>query len=230
MAFLGRLFGGGGNNSSAATTRAAPPPPRESAGEQLSKTIDTLERREKVLEKRIADEGAKAKEFLAKKNQKMAATCVKKRRLLEDQLTKLSAQKMNLEILDMQRQDTAVAQEVIKANQCVAAELKRNQTNVEDVENIRETLQEALEDQKEVGDLLAEPLGGDIDDDELAADMAALQQEVEDDQFLAVPSKLDVNVPTGPIAGGATPARAAAKEQDEDDTYLKELEAELAGA
>eukprot|EP01064_Diplonema_japonicum_P004895 TRINITY_DN13237_c1_g3_i1.p2 TRINITY_DN13237_c1_g3~~TRINITY_DN13237_c1_g3_i1.p2 ORF type:complete len:229 (+),score=79.95 TRINITY_DN13237_c1_g3_i1:61-747(+) len=226
MAFLKKMFGGGSS--------AAPPPPRptatpqETPSERMANTIDTIERKEKVLEKRIAEQTAKAKEYLAKKNQRGAMTCVKMKKQYEGQLEQLQNQKLNLETLKVQTEGSAIQNDIINVQREMVRQMNREAPRIEEVEQIQDDMTDALDNQRDVAEALAQPIAGGVDDDDVMDELMALEQEQEDEKFMSKVNDIDVTVPTGPVADGKISKPVVAEaEADDDEDVLAGLTAEL---
>eukprot|EP01059_Diplonema_ambulator_P013968 TRINITY_DN2472_c0_g1_i1.p1 TRINITY_DN2472_c0_g1~~TRINITY_DN2472_c0_g1_i1.p1 ORF type:complete len:228 (+),score=84.97 TRINITY_DN2472_c0_g1_i1:47-685(+) len=198
----------------------AKPVPKESPYEKLSNTIDTMDRREQVLENRIQDETKRAKEYLAKKDQKRAMACLKKKKLYEQQLHQLQDQKFNLEQLQVTSQNAAIQQDIIRVQQDVTREMNRNAPKIEEVEAMQDELNDALDKNREVAEALARPLAGGVEYDDVLEDLAALQQEQADEQFMRRVAK---NAPAKPVATQVD--TQAEEDEEEDEKVLAELTA-----
>ena len=143
---------------------------------------ETLDKRIRVLDKNVENEENKAKEFLKKKKQKDAMACLKKKKIYEEQRTKLEAQRMNMEQLLMTTQEAETIRDIVDTQRRVQQELAHSMPSVEVVEKTNEDLQEQLDNQREISDLIAQPIGNtDMDDDDLLAELEGLQDEVDDE-------------------------------------------------
>jgi hypothetical protein len=239
-----RMFGKGKNDDRAQVT--PPPAARHGGGSggaarptqainRVGDTLEAMELREQLLEKKVATELASAQAAMAKKNKTQALTHMKRKKMYEEQLVKLAAQKSNVETMQMTVEDAAMTAQVLEAQRVVGQQLERanNQMGVEQVEDDMDRIREAMEKQKEVADMLGQDLGGEVvDDDELLGELEDMVNDDQQMQAAAQPARvaqqpvagIDLpSVPTGDIQ--APPV--AAVEEDEDAEALRQLEEEL---
>eukprot|EP00667_Euglena_gracilis_P020350 EG_transcript_22038 len=200
--------------------------------QKLGDTLDVLEKREAVLNKKIEAELGKAREATKKGNKTLAMTHLKRKKQLEDQLSKLSAQRGNIETMQMKMEEATINLETIKAQKDAARALKETygKMNADKIDAEMEKVREAMDTAQEISDALAQPLTNDaLDEDDLEAELAQMEQEELDKEMLGVGGKTAMpSVPTGKIGGHAQPAAAApAAKVDEDEEALRQLEAEL---
>ena len=134
-----------------------------------------------MLEKKIEDEEAKAKAHLAKKRQKQAMECLKRKKMFETQLQQQQASRLNLETMRTQTQQAQVNQEVFAAQRAAQQQLAANTPSIDDMQNLRDEMEDALAQQQEISELLQEPLGEQADDDDLMAELEGLQGELDAD-------------------------------------------------
>nr|CCC53543.1 conserved hypothetical protein [Trypanosoma vivax Y486] len=195
--------------------------------ERLEATIELLEKRESLLEKKISDELAKAKDFHAKKNTRMALQCMKRKKMYEEQLLSIFEEKNNLDTLHITLQNQSINKEVFDAQMHVKEELMMNnkKMNADLIETSMEELLEEIDKSKQVCDALRQPIGDQlVDEDELLAELSA---EMEEPNFSA-PAGYDrvdeafLDMPSLPSA-----ALPSSKPQLDDDEALRALEAEL---
>jgi len=248
MSFLKSLFGGGSSSKQSAAPAASSSSVGSSSShssnnngavngsiERLETTIELLEKREEVLTKKCEQELLKAKSFMEKKNKNAALQCMKKKKMLEEQLTNIAAQKANMETMKFAIQNAAMNKEVLVAQRQAATGLKQlNKTmDAEQVEETMDGIRETMDQSKSVAEALAQPLDdGIMDEDELLADLenelAGMEMEEQPTMKVAAPAaKSDAtalpampNVPTKPL-----PKPIAVR--DEDEEALAALEAEL---
>jgi charged multivesicular body protein 4 len=198
-----------------------------------------------VLEKRVAAEVARAKAALAANNRGGATLCLRRKALLlkqvevvdnhilrlTEQLSQLEANQANVDYFAAIK----VAAKVQKANM---AEMK-----VEKIDKVMEDIQEAGDRMAEVQQAFALPTGAaaEIDEDDLAAELAEMEAEALDAELLApakvaapaaaaeavaaaaAPAAAEAALPSAPSGAPGRPP-GAAKTTDEE---LADLEAEL---
>lgn len=231
---FGRLFGGGNKNQS-------PVAPGGGGSSGTSATINAmqgltereeqLEKKKALLEKKIADEVEKAREFTRQKKQAQALMCLKKKKMYEQQMANIDALVQRVmeqkNMLEDQQTTLAVLSDMDKA----AKAQKRTMADMK-MENVDETLDQIREvgDQmREITEAIAQPMGAyaDLDDDELNAELAQMQQEELDSQLLT-----PAPVPATKVAGTTTALpnvpTSAVKHKTKEEEELEALQAEMA--
>lgn len=199
---------------------------------------ELMEKRREVLEKHIEECITKAKQCLSKGNKSAAQLALKRKAMymkqletVENNIMRLSEQRMLLEQQTGTVQTVAALQEGARAQKATMAEFK-----IDKVDKVMEDIQEAADAAAEVQEALAMPLGlaGQFDEDELEAEIADLEQQQLDEELLApapIPSK---PVKAAPIVQQDTeipyqlpsaPTGKSGTKSAEDE--IAELEAEL---
>ncbi|KPA81402.1 hypothetical protein ABB37_03780 [Leptomonas pyrrhocoris] len=221
-----RLFGkekqvqpnrGGGGSKSAAKTM-----------EEMDAAIDLLEKREAALEKRMEAELVKAKQFYAKKNTQGALQCMKRKKMYEEQLLNIGAQKQNLETLKFTVQNQTMNHEVLKAQVAAKDELKvsNKKMNADKIEDNMDELMEEMDKANQVSEALRQPIDNNfVDEDEL---MNELEMELGDMDLEEAPA-VETKMPEMPkVPSAKLPAKPTRTKAQEDEDALAALEAELA--
>jgi charged multivesicular body protein 5 len=189
----------------------APPPqqPQARAPDKVKSAADNLEGKIADLEKKIDKAEAEAKKYIASGQPTAKARAMnelKKKKQYVDQRDKLLATKMNVEQLQMEVENAQIAKDTVQAMAAANAQLQREKVSVEEVEKITDEVQETLQDMKDVQDALATPmLGQDVDEDELAAELAAMQAQQDEESVLGLlgPAPVVAPVPTAPVVAPA---------------------------
>eukprot|EP01012_Entosiphon_sulcatum_P004571 TRINITY_DN1183_c0_g1_i1.p2 TRINITY_DN1183_c0_g1~~TRINITY_DN1183_c0_g1_i1.p2 ORF type:complete len:219 (-),score=66.21 TRINITY_DN1183_c0_g1_i1:333-989(-) len=197
--------------------------------EKLGDTLEVLEKREAVLQKKIDQEMAKAREATKKGNKTAAMTCLKRKKAYEDQLTKLGQQRSNIEAMQMKLEEATMHVEVLNATKAGAKAIKQVYGNLtpDRIDRDMDSIHDAMDQANDIADALSQPLMGDVvDEGDLENELAELEQEEMDKQMLGLDTTPLPKVPTGTIGEG-TRVPAAAKEEDDDEEALRRLEAEL---
>ena len=162
------------------------------------------------LDERVREYTAKA--VAAKKggDTRRALTQLKTARVLREAREQKEALQHQLEVALERVTATALTAHVVSALKEAAGTLKATQeaTPIEEVEEVMQQLQEAVEDTREVDRVLAEPLDSAHDDDELERELASLVQ----DEL---------------AAQGKERARLKDKEQEKEDAQMRLLLEEL---
>ena len=191
-----------------------------------------LETKEALQQKKYDDETEKAKKAMLVKNEKLALLCMKRRKVIEQSLTNLSNQKMSLESTLLALEDMAITKEVVEAQRTATKEMQKQgaEMNIDKVEEDAETLQELIEQQKEIAVSFG-PLydSVDVDEDDLRAEMDMLMKEDAGKEAVALKPVSEPLMPEMPsVPTTKLPEVKQKVEADEDAAMLARLEAELA--
>nr|GMD60563.1 vacuolar protein sorting-associated protein 32 homolog 2 [Ipomoea batatas] len=198
--------------------------------EKLNETLEMLEKKEKVLQKKASAEVEKAKEFTRAKNKRAAIQCLKRKRLYEQQIEQLGNFQLRIHDQMIMLEGAKATTETVDALRTGAAAMKSMQkaTNIDDVDKTMDEINEQTENMKQIQEALATPIGAaaDFDEDELEAELEELEEAELEEQLLQPATSAPaapVRVPTG-----KQPARPAPKQQTEEEGELAALRAEMA--
>ncbi|XP_019175818.1 PREDICTED: vacuolar protein sorting-associated protein 32 homolog 2-like isoform X1 [Ipomoea nil] len=202
--------------------------------EKLNETLEMLEKKEKVLQKKASVEVEKAKEFTRAKNKRVlldsAIQCLKRKRLYEQQIEQLGNFQLRIHDQMIMLEGAKATTETVDALRTGAAAMKSMQkaTNIDDVDKTMDEINEQTENMKQIQEALATPIGAaaDFDEDELEAELEELEEAELEEQLLQPATSAPaarVQVPTG-----KQPARLAPKQQTEEEDELAALRAEMA--
>jgi len=141
----------------------------------------------------------KARAHTRDKNKKAALLCLKKKKMYEDQMDKLTNNQLRVwEQMNM-LENAKVTADTVGALKEGAAQMKAIQkTNkIEDLDDTLEEINEVSDRQRELDDALAAPVGqaAELDEDELLNELEELQAEVLEEEV------------RGPAAGVASSSR-----------------------
>ena len=145
---------------------------------KLRESLETLDKREQFLDKKIQQQLADAKRYNAAGNKRMAVAALKRKKLLTDQQTKImgarekielqlnaiESAKMDMEIIDNLQLGTKTMNEMHKG------------MNVEKVDKVIDDMNDQIEVSNEIANAMSQPIGEVYDDDELL-------QELEDEEL-----------------------------------------------
>ena len=222
-----RLFFGSKKESkppaSAAPVVAADPNAGLPEAIQKNKTaIETLDKREKLLEKRIADEEADAKSRVANNDKRGALMALKRKKLLETELETLMNSRMTLEqqinsLEAAQMNQIAVA--ALAHGVAVHKQLNK-QIDADRVDQLMEDLQEQQDLQNEIAQVMSTGtrIAGE-DEDELLRELETMQAKQLEEQLIGAGS-----VPSTSVAAAAPTVVAAPTA----NSLTQDEEAELA--
>lgn len=235
---------------------AAPPPQSNAANEthqaitKVRDMIDTIDKRESHLTRKIDGEITAAKKFSAAGKKREALQCIKRKKMYEKQLDQITNAKLTLETQRMALENVNITRAVLEAQKDGAKAMQKATQDMGGVDGVEETMdsvEEGLQDADEIGQAMSRQVntGLDMDDDELLAELEGLEQDDLADQLtnfsvsstpaskqtqqLAEEAELEalnatMNFPSAPASRPA----AAKKEMTEEERELAELEASMA--
>ncbi|CAK4081017.1 unnamed protein product [Aphanomyces euteiches] len=200
--------------------RKAPAPVRTSPSDtaetirKLREQLDTLEKRESHIEKKIALQLEEAKKKSAAKDKRGAIFCLKRKKMYESEIEKLQGARMTLETQVMTLESTQVNMATFQAMRVGTQQMKaiHGQMNVESVDDIMDDIQEEMATANEIAQAISQPIGNTLyDDDELESELAALEDlAMEEELANATPvaAPAAVRPPAQPVAQRPQPAQA----------------------
>ncbi|CCW61173.1 unnamed protein product [Phytomonas sp. EM1] len=202
--------------------------------EKIDSSIELLEKREALLEKKVSEEIEKAKAFYVRKNQNAALQCMKRKKMYEEQLQSYVSQKQNLETLRFTVQNQAMNQEVLKAQLSAKEDLKRTnkRLNADKIEENMDELMEEIDKTKQVSEALRQPLGGEvIDEDDLLQELE-LELELNPEKVESGHAKVEEvklpDMPAVPSSKLPSISQTAKMQKEDEEELLKALEEKLA--
>ncbi|GMF15419.1 unnamed protein product [Phytophthora lilii] len=206
------LFG----RKSAAPARTGPVATAETI-RKLREQLESLEKRELHIVKKIALQLKEAKQKSAAKDKRGAIFALKRKKMYEAEVEKLQGARMTLETQVMTLESAHVNMETFTALRSGAEQMKaiHGQMNVDKVDNIMDDIQEEMATADEIGRAISQPLGSQLyDDDELEDELREMEElELEEktlEPVAATPAEAvaaAARAPPAPVAA-ATPAAA----------------------
>lgn len=217
----------------------APAPSGNTSLEAINKirgTLDILSKKEAYLEQRMAAEQNVALQQ-AKGNRSAALQALQRRKLLQSQCERIRAARFNLELQLLAIENATLNLETMEAMRQGSQAIKalHGAVSVERVDDTMDEIREQMDVAREIGDAIASPLGANagalggiiVDEDELDAELEALQQEALDHQLLAAPT-----IPTKSPPLRSPPAISTTavleEEEEDDDLELQRLKSKMA--
>eukprot|EP00252_Welwitschia_mirabilis_P018023 TRINITY_DN40184_c0_g1_i1.p1 TRINITY_DN40184_c0_g1~~TRINITY_DN40184_c0_g1_i1.p1 ORF type:complete len:222 (+),score=74.96 TRINITY_DN40184_c0_g1_i1:354-1019(+) len=216
-----RLFGRPKENPSPLTTL-----------DKLNETLEMLEKKEKVLQKKIQTELEKAKEFTRAKNKRAAIQCLKRKRLYEVQVEQLGNYQLRIHDQMIMLEGAKATTETVDALRTGASAMKAMQkaTNIDDVDKTMDEINEQTENMKQIQEALSTPIGSaaDFDEDELEAELEELEGAELEEQLLqpAVSAPPTQHAPSKQPAKPSTQQTRPQTSAEEDE--IAALQAEMA--
>ncbi|RZC50053.1 hypothetical protein C5167_018479 [Papaver somniferum] len=194
---------------------------------KLHETLEMLEKKESLLLKKVSAEVDKAKEFTRAKNKRAAITCLKRKRLLEQQVEQLGNFQLRIHDQMILIEGAKATTDTVDALRTGAAAMKAMQkaTNIDDVDKTMDEINEQTQNMKEIQNALANPIGYDFDEDELEAELEELEELELEEQILDT----ETTYPVPPVhvpqvnQPNRRPLNKNSKEEDEFATLEKEM-------
>ena len=169
------------SSAPAANTRHGAP---KSAVETFQETRDLLEKREAHVLRLVSDEIEQARAHQAGNRRREALECIKRKRIHEKELERLSVQKLNIMQQEQMLQQVRFTAIVRDAEEVGAAALEREirrTGGVEGVEKLQDRLEDLFADGNDLLEAAAKPMGdaASQDEAELLEELEALELEHE---------------------------------------------------
>ncbi|KAJ7533791.1 hypothetical protein O6H91_13G065200 [Diphasiastrum complanatum] len=205
--------------------------------DKLNETLEMLEKKEKVLQKKIAAEIEKAKEYTRAKNKRAAIACLKRKKLYENQVEQLGNFQLRIHDQMIMLEGAKATTETVDALRSGAVAMKAIQkaTNIDDVDKTMDEINEQTENMKQIQEALSAPIGAaaDFDDDELEAELeelegAELEEELLKPATSAPPSRVPPAPPIPTQKHPQTPQKATTSQNTAEEDELAALQAEMA--
>lgn len=196
---------------------------------ELRQQVNTLEKKEEHMNKKIEEEQRIAKENSVT-NKRKALDALRKKKALEKELDQIAGKKTVLEQQLSAIEDANLNKEVFKTMQRSGEVLKtiHGSLTVDKVDSIMTSINEQREIATEISEAISNPLNHGImeDEDELKNELAELEQDVLNERLAGAEP-----VPTTSLASPSrekAPSRRVMVEEEDEDAELKALQAELA--
>lgn len=202
----------------------------------LRQQLDMLQKREKHLENQMAQQDKIARDNVST-NKTAAKNALKRKKQHEHSLEQTAGQISMLEQQIYSIESANINQETLAAMRNAGAAMKQihGKMTMEDVDVTMEQLREQHELTQEIGNAITSmPITEPIDEDELEADLQALEQENLDEKMLktgTVPQDTLQRLPAGvngELKGKSKAPPAAEEEEEDEEAELRKLQAEMA--
>ncbi|KAJ1858075.1 ESCRT-III subunit protein snf7 [Coemansia sp. RSA 2703] len=200
----------------------------------LRENLSMLEKRETHLQAKIDNETRIARANVSS-NKQAALMALKRRKMLEGQLEKLSGSRLTLEAQVMTIEGANVNLEMMKAMEKGKDAMKQihKDLDIDKVDTTMDEIREQMDLANGISEAISQPqlFGAEIDEDELTAELEGLEQEELDKQLLNAESA-PVALPHVPAQKQAQkqaqqkqaqPARKASVSEEDEDDELAEL-------
>ncbi|GAA6000588.1 hypothetical protein JCM10207_004564 [Rhodosporidiobolus poonsookiae] len=187
-----------------------------------------LDKKEEYLGKKIEDEVRKARAH-ATSNPRVAKAALRQKKVYEQELESIAGRKMTLTTQVNAIESANMNKETLEAMKKGADVLKgiHGKLNVDKVDATMDEVRNQLELTNEISQAISDPsgMGIDVDDQELADELAELEQE-ELNKRLAGAEAAPLHSPGPAVPAAQTPAQRI--EEDEEEAELRELQKALA--
>lgn len=217
----------------------------------LRDNLDTLEKRENHISKKIDAALLEAKQKASQKDKKGALFALKRKKMYENEVTKLQGARITMDAQIMALESATVNIQTFQAMQSGASAMKniRGKIDADKVEDLMDEMQEEKEIHDAIADAIAKPASDMFDDEELLNELNELEelelQETEleisaaataqkiSSQLPSVPTST-YNLPSVPTSelkiGGRvnnSSSLSVSEEESEDERALRELQASM---
>lgn len=236
-----KLFGssGGGPGSvSGPSTTSRSTTTTVDAIQKLGETEDLLTKRRDLLERKIAAELEKAKEFTRQKNKRAALMAMKKKKLYEGQLEQIENNILRVNEQQMMLESNRATVETVAALQNAARATKTTlqEMRIDDVDRVLDEINDQTDQMRQIQDAMGQPIGAaaDLDEDELLNELEELEASELDNQLLEPAPVPSTRVPAAAVPelpsvpAGRVPTRPVAPAKTPEELELEALQAEMA--
>lgn len=222
---------------------APPPPDSASTIMKLRSTLDTLEKRESHIDKKIMAQLVEAKKKSKANDKKGALFCLKRKKMFESEINKIQGARMTLEQQILTLESATVNLEVVKGMQAGVTSMKQmsRAMDVDKVDDLMGEIKEGMDNAEDISNIISQPVGEPLDDEDLLAELNEMEEQDLEAALLDAPSipaaaavaapapaasimdfpaVPDHAVPTVQVTGGDV--------NDEELRALQELEASMA--
>lgn len=160
----------------------------------LSDTIETQQKRKIHLERQSDSLEADIKRLLQQNKKDVAMMTLKKRKMIQKQVSLIGDSIFNLELQKMNLENNSIQKASIDAFKQASSVLRDSAVDVEEVERVMDDLQDETDRQKEISEALARPLISiDVDDE-----LAEIERQIAEEADVKLLKEL-TDVPTVPL-------------------------------
>lgn len=199
---------------------------------QLRQTVETLDKRQVHLDKKIEQQVAEAKQKMGKKDKRGALYCLKRKKMYEKEVEKINGARLTLEQQIIAIEGTVTNTDTIEAMKLGkrTMESARAGADADTVADLMDDINEEMEQANEISEAISAPAHDVVDDEDLLNELNELEELELESQLLevpAIPSAIapQLDLPDVPVT---QPKPAVFEEEDPDQKALRELEASMA--
>ncbi|KAJ8612212.1 hypothetical protein CTAYLR_002904 [Chrysophaeum taylorii] len=201
---------------------------------QMRQTVETLEKRQVHLDKKIEQQVTEAKAKMAKKDKRGALYCLKRKKMYEAEIDKINGARLQLEQQMMAIETTVTNTEIVQTMHQAkgAMESARKNMDADTVNDIMDDVKDEMEQADEISQAISAPANDVLDDDDLLNELNELEELELESQLLEAPAipaapTPQLDLPAVPTTQPAEKVPVADQE-DADMKALRELEASMA--
>lgn len=167
-----------------------PPPDASQVVLKLKSTVETLERREAHIQKKVRAQLAEAKQRSAAKDKNGALFALKRKRILESEIDKLGGAQLQLYLQIQSIESARINAEVVDGLQAGVNMMQQlhEHVDVERAEDVKDSLNEQMETANDISNIISESAISLEDDDELVAELNQLEEEAVEAELLKPPA------------------------------------------
>lgn len=163
---------------------------------KLRESLETLDKREQFLDKKIQQQLADAKRYNAAGNKKMAVAALKRKKLLTDQQTKIMGAREKIELQLNAIESAKMDMEIIDNLQLGTKTMKEMHKgmDVNKVDEVIDNMNDQLEVSNEIANAMVQPVGEVYDDEDLLRELEEDElKDLEDDEVEQIKNLPEVN-------------------------------------
>ena len=202
---------------------------------KLRTTVETLEKRQIHLDKKIEQQTKEAKEKMGKKDKRGALYCLKRKKMYEAEIEKINGARLTLEQQMIAIEATVTNAETVNAMKSGAKAMQAARQNVDadTVGDLMDDIKEEMEVADEISAAISAPANDVLNDDDLLNELNEMEELELESQLLDAPPIPAMPLPAAPTAAFDLPAAPTAlppapAAEDADMKALRELEAAMA--
>eukprot|EP01111_Echinosteliopsis_oligospora_P010980 TRINITY_DN3514_c0_g1_i1.p1 TRINITY_DN3514_c0_g1~~TRINITY_DN3514_c0_g1_i1.p1 ORF type:complete len:215 (-),score=86.16 TRINITY_DN3514_c0_g1_i1:119-763(-) len=187
---------------------------------KMREYLEVLEKRENYLQSKVDHEHSEARRYNSLKNKRAAIMCLKKKKAYEKQIESLGNARLTLEQQVMTIESASVNLETYRVMQQGSQTLAgiHKKIKPEDVDKAMEDMQEQMDLASDITQAISQGSGEVYDDDELLAELDALEQEDLDATLLNI-SAGPFQEPSHPQVKAKVTVQAQPVAEDEDEEF-----------
>eukprot|EP00246_Nothoceros_aenigmaticus_P016601 TRINITY_DN7696_c0_g2_i1.p1 TRINITY_DN7696_c0_g2~~TRINITY_DN7696_c0_g2_i1.p1 ORF type:complete len:220 (+),score=59.22 TRINITY_DN7696_c0_g2_i1:259-918(+) len=192
--------------------------------DKLNEALETLEKRELLLQRKVILETEKAREATRAKNKKAAIQFLKRKKMFETQIEQLGNYQMRIHDQMIMLEGATATTTTVDALRSGASAMKAMQKSIsmDDIDKTMDDISEQTDNMKQISDALATPFGAsaEFDEDDLEAELLELEGADLTEESYPTPS---TPIPTAPVP--KLPAKDSPQKTAPESSGDEELEA-----